>query len=73
MHPITTATVRRFEPLWDQLTTVEQERFIRVLIAEVGYDGHTQTVTVGFHSEGIKELVSDEQRPTFRESTSASC
>lgn len=48
--------LRKFEPLWDQLTMAEQERFIRVLIAEVRYDGRTETVTVGFHTEGIKEL-----------------
>ena len=46
----------RFEPLWEQLNTAEQERFIRTLVAEVKYDGSTGMVTVGFHSEGIKEL-----------------
>ena len=45
-----------FEPLWEQLTTWERERFIRALITEVRYDGRTETVTVGFRSEGIKEL-----------------
>jgi site-specific DNA recombinase len=51
--------LRKFEPLWDQLTIVEQERFIRLLVAEVRYDGRTQTVTVGFCSEGIKELCAE--------------
>lgn len=46
----------KFDPLWEQLNTSEQERFIRALVAEVKYDGRTGTVTVGFHSEGIKEL-----------------
>ena len=46
----------RFEPLWEQLNAAEQERFIRALVAEVKYDGRTGMVTVGFHSEGIKEL-----------------
>ncbi len=46
----------RFDPLWEQLNTAEQERFIRALITEVKYDGPTGTVTVGFHSESIKEL-----------------
>jgi hypothetical protein len=46
----------KFEPLWDQLTTAEQERFIRVLVTEVRYDGRTETVTVGFRSEGIMQL-----------------
>ena len=46
----------RFEPLWEQLNTSEQERLIRALVAEVKYDGPTGMVTVGFHSEAIKEL-----------------
>lgn len=50
----------RFDPLWEQLTTWEQERFIRALVAEVRYDGQTENVTVGFHSEGIKELCNGE-------------
>ena len=45
-----------FDPLWDQLNTWERERFIRTLVAAVQYDGRTDTVTVGFHSESIKEL-----------------
>ena len=45
-----------FEPLWEQLTNAERERFIRALITEVRYDGRAETVTVAFHSEAIKEL-----------------
>jgi hypothetical protein len=45
-----------FDPLWEQLNLWEQERLIRSLIKEVLYDGPSQTVTVGFLSEGIKEL-----------------
>jgi hypothetical protein len=45
----------KFDPLWDQLSTWEQERFVRALVKEVRYDGPSQTVTVGFLSEGIKE------------------
>ena len=48
--------LQRFEPLWDELTTAEQERFIRTLVTEVRYDGRTETVTVGFRSEGIMQL-----------------
>jgi hypothetical protein len=48
--------ITRFDPLWEQLTTWEKEQFIRTLVAAVKYDGRTETVTVGFHSEGIKEL-----------------
>jgi site-specific DNA recombinase len=46
----------KFDPLWNQLTTWEQETFIRSLVAQVRYDGKSGQVTVGFHSEGIKHL-----------------
>ena len=45
-----------FDPLWEQLSTWEQERFIRTLVEHVRYDGKTGTVTLGFRSRGIKEL-----------------
>jgi len=45
-----------FDPLWERLTTWEQETFIRTLVAQVRYDGRTDNVTVGLHSEGIKHL-----------------
>ena len=48
--------LQKFEPLWDQLTVSEQERFIRTLVTEVRYDGPSETVTVGFRSDGIKQL-----------------
>ncbi len=50
------STLQKFDPLWDQLTTWEQETFIRTLVAQVKYDGRNGEVTVGFHSEGIKQL-----------------
>ncbi|MGD0131771.1 MAG: recombinase zinc beta ribbon domain-containing protein [Bryobacteraceae bacterium] len=48
----------RFDPLWEQLTTAEQESFIRTLVQEVKYDGATAEVTIGFHNNGIKQLCS---------------
>jgi site-specific DNA recombinase len=48
-----------FDPLWEHLATWEKERFIRTLVAAVKYDGRTETVTVGFHSESIKELCTE--------------
>lgn len=48
--------LQKFEPLWEQLNTVEQEQFIRALVSQVRYDGRTDTVTVGFRSQGIKQL-----------------
>lgn len=50
------AALHEFEPLWEQLSTWEQERFIRTLVEQVRYDGRTGTVTVGFRSNGIRDL-----------------
>jgi site-specific DNA recombinase len=52
------AALLKFDPLWEQLTTAERETFIRTLVAQVKYDGTTGDVTIGFRSEGIKELCS---------------
>ena len=46
----------RFDPLWEQLTTAEQETFIRTLIQQVKYDGTTGEVTIGFQNNAIKQL-----------------
>jgi len=48
----------RFDPLWEQLTTAEQESFIRTLVQQVKYDWATGEVTIGFHNDGIKQLCS---------------
>jgi len=48
--------LQKFEPLWDQLTTAQQERFVRALVAEVRYDGRSETITLGFRSQGIQQL-----------------
>ena len=50
------AAIHAFDPLWEQLSTWEQERFIRALVNQIRYDGKTGTVTLGFRSSGIKEL-----------------
>jgi site-specific DNA recombinase len=50
------AALHEFDPLWGQLSTWEQERFIRTLVEQVRYDGKTGTVTLGFRSQGIKDL-----------------
>lgn len=50
------AALHEFDPLWEQLSTWEQERFIRTLVEQVRYDGRTGTVTVGFRSSGIRDL-----------------
>jgi len=50
------AALHEFDPLWGQLSTWEQERFIRTLVDQVRYNGKTGTVTLGFRSHGIKDL-----------------
>ena len=57
--------LHEFDPLWGQLSTWEQERFIRTLVEQVRYDGKTGTVTLGFRSHGIKDLCT--WAPTVRE------
>jgi len=52
------AALHDFDSLWEQLSTWEQERFIRTLVEHVRYDGKTGTVTLGFRSRGIKDLCS---------------
>jgi site-specific DNA recombinase len=48
--------LHEFDPLWEQLSTWEQERFVRTLVEHVRYDGKTSTVTLGFRSRGIRDL-----------------
>jgi hypothetical protein len=50
------AALREFNSLWEQLSTSEQERFIRILVDQVRYDGRTGTVTVGFRSMAARDL-----------------
>lgn len=48
--------IQEFDPLWEQLSTWEQESFIRALVEQVRYDGKTGTVTVEFRSNGARNL-----------------
>jgi site-specific DNA recombinase len=50
-----------FDAIWGTLTTKEQEKMIRLLIAKVGYDGRSGKVTINFSSEGAKELCHGKQ------------
>jgi site-specific DNA recombinase len=50
------AALHDFDSLWEQLSSWEQERFIRTLVEHVRYDGETGTVTLGFRSAGIKDF-----------------
>jgi len=53
-------------PLWEQLTTSEQEAFIRTLVNHVKYDGTTGEVTIGFYNRVISRMLS----PSFPLNTS---
>lgn len=50
------SALQEFDPLWEQLSTWEQESFIRALVDQVRYDGKTGTVTLGFRSSGARNL-----------------
>jgi len=52
--------LENFDPLWEQMTTWEREKFIRALVEQVRYNGVTGTVTVGFRSAGIRSLCEHE-------------
>lgn len=49
-------SLHEFDPLWEQLSSWEQERMIRILVEHVRYDGRNGTVTLGFRSPGIKDF-----------------
>ena len=48
--------LEEFDPLWEQMTPWEREKFIGALVKQVSYDGTTGTVTVEFRSGGIRSL-----------------
>jgi site-specific DNA recombinase len=48
--------LEQFDGVWESLTTREQERLIRLLVARVTYDGRTGKAGVVFKSPGAKEL-----------------
>ncbi len=52
----------KFDPLWEHLKCGERERFIRVLVREVRFNGKTGMVILGFHSEAIKDLCQSNTR-----------
>src|SRR5277367_1261503 len=45
-----------FGALWELLRTHEKEQLIRAIVHEVRYEGPTQTVTLEYRSEEIKQL-----------------
>jgi site-specific DNA recombinase len=48
--------LEQFDPVWESLTTRDQERLIRLLVAKVTFDGRTGKAGVTFKGAGAKEL-----------------
>jgi site-specific DNA recombinase len=46
----------QFDPIWDSLTTRDQERLIRLLVGKVTFDGRTGKAGVTFKGAGAKDL-----------------
>ena len=46
----------QFDPVWESLTTRDQERLIRLLVGKVTYDGRTGKAGVTFKGAGAKDL-----------------
>jgi site-specific DNA recombinase len=44
-----------FDPMWEQLTTPERERLLRLLVQRVDWDAATETITVAFNAEAGAE------------------
>jgi site-specific DNA recombinase len=52
------ATLAQFDPIWQALTTREQERLLHLLIERVDYDGESGNISLTFHRTGLKALAS---------------
>jgi site-specific DNA recombinase len=52
--------LERFDPLWEHMSSWEQEQFVHTLVDQIRYDGTTGTVTVAFRSSGIRSLCQNE-------------
>lgn len=54
-----TTLLSRFDPLWEVLSPREKIRVIRLIVDKVVYDGHKQSITLAFRSNGIKTLLKE--------------
>ncbi|MBF0121469.1 MAG: recombinase family protein [Desulfobacterales bacterium] len=46
-----------FEPLWEEMSMLEQSRLLHLLIEKIGYDGKEETIEIKLRSSGIKRLI----------------
>lgn len=53
------AALKRFDPVWEELTPSEQARLIKLLIERVGYDGAEGNISLTFRPAGIKALAGE--------------
>jgi site-specific DNA recombinase len=47
---------RRFDPLWDTLTTREQWRMLTLLLDRVEFDAGSGSIAITFQPSGVKQL-----------------
>lgn len=48
--------LRQFDPVWDNLISVERERLLNLLIERIAFDSEAGTVAITFRPSGIKSL-----------------
>ena len=57
------AACRRFDPLWETLSSREQHRLLHLLIERVEYRAANDTIAITFHPTGIKALNAESPPP----------
>jgi len=55
-----------FDPIWETLNPREQARIIHLLVESVCYDGKDESISITFHSTGIKTLAQELKEETKR-------
>ncbi len=46
----------QFTPVWDHLTSLEQQRIVRLLVERIDYDGRSGKVAITFSAVGVRTL-----------------
>jgi site-specific DNA recombinase len=55
------AGLSAFDPVWNDMTTVEQTRLLSILVKRISLNGKTGRVAVEFRSEGLRQLCHKER------------
>jgi site-specific DNA recombinase len=53
------AALHAFDPVWDQLTTLERARVMQLLIETIDYDGGTGSLGITFRPGGVRTLATE--------------